>query len=307
MNKVYSLGHSNISIEEFINSLIDIDIKYLIDVRSDPTSSYVPHFNRDNLEKSLEKKQIQYFYCGRELGGRQEIQFDKYTYTSEYEEAIKNIVKIITLGKSAIMCSEKDYKNCHRKFISETLLKQGYDVIQIKFDKNKQIAQSNINRFGLVEDSKKQIIYTIGYTKKNLQDFVSLIKKHGISKIIDIRLKNNSQLAGFAKSEDLKYILENFLSVGYLHKPELSPTEEIFKKYKNDKNWDEYVISFTKLMEERNVHEIIDDIISDTNSICLLCSEDTADKCHRRLIAENYQQFNNSISVKHLTKKDLFN
>jgi uncharacterized protein (DUF488 family) len=155
-----------------------------------------------------------------------------------------------------------------------------------------------------MNDSFIKSIYTIGYTKKSLEEFASLIIQNNITKIIDVRLKTNSQLAGFAKASDLKYILENFLHIEYFHEPKLSPTEDIFKKYRTDKNWDEYVTSFNELMKERKINEIIDCIISDSNAICLLCSEDTPDKCHRRLIVEYYKQFNNLIKIKHLTKNE---
>ena len=145
----------------------------------------------------------------------------------------------------------------------------------------------------------------MGYTKKDLEEFVSLIKSHGITKIVDIRLKNTSQLAGFAKANDLKYILEKLLGIKYSYEPDLCPTKEILKKYREDMNWDEYVKSFTKLMKEREINKTLNKVISNSGVICLLCSEDTPDKCHRRLIAEYYREFDSSIEIKHLTKKDL--
>lgn len=152
-----------------------------------------------------------------------------------------------------------------------------------------------------------KILYTIGYTKKNLEEFVTLIKAHSITKIVDIRLKNTSQLAGFAKADDLKYLLENLLGIKYSYEPDLCPTEEILRKYRKDKNWAEYVKSFTKLMKEREMHKTLKRVISNSDGICLLCSEDTPDKCHRRLVAEYYKNFDNSIEIKHLTKEDIVN
>lgn len=300
--EVYSLGHSNLSMEQFISFLKALDVENLIDVRSNPFSIHVPHFNKENLKSVLEDNNIQYNYCGDELGGRQDRQFKDYIYTSDYQEAIKSIERIIdNSGKSAIMCSENDYKRCHRRYISDTLMSHGYNVVHVKYDKNKSLGK----QAPLGEINEMKTIYTIGYTKKSLKEFVSLLKEHNIEKIVDIRLKNTSQIAGFAKANDLEYILEELLGIKYLYEPELSPTEEILKKYKEDKNWEEYVKSFTKLMKDREIDKTVKRVISDTDRVCLLCSEDPPDNCHRRLVAEYYKEFDNSIKIRHLTSKDL--
>ena len=151
------------------------------------------------------------------------------------------------------------------------------------------------------------IIFTMGYTKKSLEEFVTLLKKNNIEKLIDIRLKNKSQLAGFAKGEDLKYLLEELLGIKYSYQPLLAPTEEMLNKYRVDRNWDEYVSSFRQLMQERDINSILKKEISGFNNVCLLCSEDSAKQCHRRLVAENYQQYDDSIDIIHLSKKDVEN
>ncbi|MBN2603555.1 MAG: DUF488 domain-containing protein [Candidatus Thermoplasmatota archaeon] len=150
-------------------------------------------------------------------------------------------------------------------------------------------------------------LFTIGYTKKSLEDFVNLIMANKIEKIIDIRLKNSSQLAGFAKANDLKYILEKFLDIGYSHVPLLSPSEEIFNEYRKTRNWDQYVKSFNMLMNKRKMDIVLKDAIANHDRVCLLCSEELPNKCHRRLLAEYYKSKGNQIEIKHLTKKDLKN
>lgn len=131
----------------------------------------------------------------------------------------------------------------------------------------------------------EMIIYTIGFTKKSLEEFINLLKKNKIQKVIDIRLNNLSQLAGFAKENDLRYILR-LVDIGYEHIKKLAPDESIFKEYMQDKNWDMYQKRFNELMKKRNGRKILSDLLKDRKTICLLCSEDTADKCHRRLVAE---------------------
>lgn len=150
-------------------------------------------------------------------------------------------------------------------------------------------------------------LFTMGYTQKSLKDFVTLLKKNNIEKLIDIRLKNKSQLAGFAKGEDLKFLLDDLLSIKYSYQPLLAPTEEMLKKYRADKNWEEYVTSFTRLMQERDMTNILKQEMLDADKVCLLCSEDLPKQCHRRLLAENYKQFDDSIKILHLSKKDLKN
>ncbi len=129
------------------------------------------------------------------------------------------------------------------------------------------------------------IIYTIGFTKKKIEEFINLLKDNNIQKLLDIRLHNSSQLSGFAKSEDLEFILKLF-NIGYKHIPELAPEEEMLRTYRKSKNWSEYENKFKALMEHRNAKMILKNLLEKGETICLLCSEDKPDKCHRRLVAE---------------------
>jgi len=130
-----------------------------------------------------------------------------------------------------------------------------------------------------------EIIYTIGFTKKSLEEFINLLKKNSIQKLLDIRLHNSSQLSGFAKSDDLIFVLKLF-KIGYEHVSELAPEQEMLKSYRKSKDWDDYERKFKALMEQRNAKTILKKILEKGETICLLCSEDKADKCHRRLVAE---------------------
>jgi uncharacterized protein (DUF488 family) len=116
---------------------------------------------------------------------------------------------------------------------------------------------------------------------------------------VHIRLRNNSQLAGFAKQDDLAFILKTF-GIGYEHHPELAPTAEILDTYRKDKNWMSYVSKFLPLMAERSAEASGADILNRYSSPCLLCSEDTADQCHRRLIAESWAEHFSNLEIIHL-------
>lgn len=128
-------------------------------------------------------------------------------------------------------------------------------------------------------------IYTIGFTKKTLEDFITRLKKAGVKRIIDIRLNNSSQLAGFAKSPDLEYILK-LCEIEYVSVKELAPDKGLLNKYRQDKNWNEYEARFKALMNARNAKNTLNNLQLDEKVSCLLCSEDKPEKCHRRLVAE---------------------
>ena len=140
-------------------------------------------------------------------------------------------------------------------------------------------------------------IYTIGFTKKSLKEFVDLLKKNKITKLIDTRLSRDSQLSGFAKSKDIKYVLEEVLKIKYEIIPEFSPTKDLLRTYQKDKDWEKYEEGFLGLIKERELERFKDIVLDEKERICLLCSEEKADKCHRRLLAEFFSSLGNKASV----------
>jgi uncharacterized protein (DUF488 family) len=143
-------------------------------------------------------------------------------------------------------------------------------------------------------------IFTIGFTKKNAETFFSFIKNNKVQTLIDVRLNNISQLAGFAKRDDLTFFLKELCQVNYEHVPELAPTKEILNGYKKgDIAWKSYEDKFLNLMAKRNVEKIITkDLLNDG---CLLCSEHEPHFCHRRLVVEYLNETTNyNLTMKHL-------
>ena len=129
-------------------------------------------------------------------------------------------------------------------------------------------------------------IYTIGFTKKPAAEFFGTLRRAAIRRLIDVRLNNTSQLAAFAKRDDLEYFLREICGADYHHLPILSPTKEILDGYKNKQiSWEEYEPRFLALLAERHVESEVDRHLFDVPTV-LLCSEPTADCCHRRLAAE---------------------
>ena len=142
-------------------------------------------------------------------------------------------------------------------------------------------------------------LFTIGFTKKNAETFFGKITKSGIEKMIDIRLNNVSQLAGFTKKDDLIYFLKKICNCEYAHIPLLAPTKEILDVYKKKEiTWPEYEKRFKDLLIQRKAHALLS--ISELHMACLLCSEPTPDKCHRRLVAEFFKNYFKEIEVIHL-------
>lgn len=142
-------------------------------------------------------------------------------------------------------------------------------------------------------------IYTIGFTKKSARRFFGLLRKSGVKRIVDVRLNNVSQLAGFAKKDDLSYFLSQLGGIGYLHIPELAPDKNMLADYrKNHKDWTLYEKQFLELMRDRRIENSVSkDTVADS---CLLCSEDKPHFCHRRLVAEYLNEHWGGIEVRHL-------
>lgn len=143
-------------------------------------------------------------------------------------------------------------------------------------------------------------VYTIGFTKKSAAQFFTSLKRSGVRRLADIRLNNTSQLAGYAKRDDLVFFLKDICAIEYLHCPDLAPSEEILDGWKKKQiSWDEYERRFLVLMAERGVEKKYGAAFFSTPTV-LLCSEPAADKCHRRLVLEYLQKFNPDLTPRHL-------
>ena len=145
-------------------------------------------------------------------------------------------------------------------------------------------------------------IYTIGFSKKSAYEFFSLLKENEVKKLIDIRLNNTSQLAGFTKGKDLEYFLNEICNIKYVHDTNLSPTKEILDNYKKSKiTWDDYEKQFSLLLNKRNIKEHLKQKYNaNFDKSCFLCSELKPLNCHRRLIAEYIKNNFENVLIKHL-------
>ena len=142
-------------------------------------------------------------------------------------------------------------------------------------------------------------LFTIGFTKKTAEYFFNRLCDRDVKRILDVRLNNVSQLAGFAKRDDLRYFLKTICSIDYKYLPELAPTKEIMDAYKKDKgDWSLYEKRFLTLLSNRRIEERLSKDILDGG--CLLCSEDKPDRCHRRLVAEYLNAKWGNIEITHI-------
>lgn len=142
-------------------------------------------------------------------------------------------------------------------------------------------------------------IYTIGFTKKSAETFFTRLKNAGVKRLVDVRLNNVSQLAGFTKKDDLRYFTKEICGIEYVHLSSLAPTKDILDAYKKHSgDWDVYECKFLDLMASRHIedttpHEVVD-------GGCLLCSEEKPHHCHRRLVAEYLKEKWGDVEIEHI-------
>lgn len=143
-------------------------------------------------------------------------------------------------------------------------------------------------------------IYSIGFTKKTAEQFFGILRTNGIKRLLDVRLNNVSQLAGFTKREDLAFFLKEICGADYVHDPSLAPTQEMLDAYKKNKgDWAEYERQFRALMVERRIPENVDRSLFTIPTV-LLCSEPMPEHCHRRLVLEHLKERWGDLQIVHL-------
>lgn len=143
-------------------------------------------------------------------------------------------------------------------------------------------------------------LYTIGFTKKSAEQFFELLKKNHVKKLVDIRISNGSQLAGFAKGNDLRYFVKQICGMTYEHIADFAPTKDLLDKWrKGEVDWEQYTDVYLDLLNNRNIIEKYGIMAFD--NACFLCSEETPEQCHRRLLVEFLKKHSTEeVIIKHL-------
>jgi uncharacterized protein (DUF488 family) len=142
-------------------------------------------------------------------------------------------------------------------------------------------------------------LYTIGFTRRSAEQFFETLRRAGVRRVLDVRLNNSSQLAGFSKRDDLNYFLGAIAGIDYHHLPAFAPTQEILDQYKKSKgSWEQYASLYNALLRQRQGESGVARELFDGG--CLLCSEPTPEHCHRRLLAEYLHDLWGGIEIVHL-------
>lgn len=348
MNKevLFTIGHSNRSIGEFVDLLKMSEVTAVADVRSHPFSRHAPHFNREQLSDSLRKSGIAYVFLGMELGARREekscyidghAKYELIEQTPAFQSGLDRIRKGVSSHRVAIMCAEKDPLMCHRSILVSRILRQDFDIRHIvssnEIETQEGIEQRLLRRWCMdghnlfhnvseqLEDAYRRQaeeieyvepndaqnvnqtiqIFTIGFTKKSAEEFFTKLNEAGVQRLLDVRLNNSSQLAGFAKQDDLRFFLNAIGGIEYEHVPELVPTKELLDAYKkHGGDWEVYEHEFLELMAKRKIESALSPSLFDHS--CLLCSEHLPQQCHRRLVVEYLDaKWDHKLSITHLT------
>lgn len=143
-------------------------------------------------------------------------------------------------------------------------------------------------------------VYSIGFTHKTARGFFDTLKANRIERLLDVRLSNTSQLAGFTKQSDLEYFLKEICGAEYVHEPLLAPSEDLFRAYRKEHgSWDALASGYLKLLKARRVESVLKPADFKRRTV-LLCSEATPDQCHRRLALEYLQKHWADLKIHHL-------
>jgi len=142
-------------------------------------------------------------------------------------------------------------------------------------------------------------LFTIGFTGKSAEKFFELLLNSKATRVIDIRINRTSQLAGFAKEQDLKYFLPKLAGMDYLVREDLAPDKDLLASYRNKElNWDLFSQNYRKLLDDRGALPSLS--LAEIENSVLLCSENEPEKCHRTILANLLVQIHPTLKVKNL-------
>lgn len=143
-------------------------------------------------------------------------------------------------------------------------------------------------------------LFTIGFTKKSAEHFFNLLRNNGVKQLVDVRISNSSQLAGFAKGKDLEFFIHEICHISYKHIADFAPSKELLDQWhKQEVTWEEYEKIYIQLLKDRDILRKYG--IKAFDGSCFLCSEDTPEQCHRRLLAEYLQEHSSEqVKITHL-------
>lgn len=298
---ILSFGLGNISLAKIGEWLAKHKIRFAVDIRSGERQERNRKYTPMKVSDVLGKAGIEYKDFSNSLGDRPDYRL--HMLSKDFSDTLEKVVELAEEGKVAVFCSEKDYKKCHRKMIASQLSRRGVKVQHIIVDLKKRLpSQMTLEEVERELEHPRRVLFTIGFGKKSMREFGESLKTCRIERLVDIRLRPVSQYAGYARQDDLDYLLE-LLGIEYVYLPDLAPDNELLDKYRKDNNWNYYERRFAEILKERDTRELIERVLRNKRYVCLLCSEDLPAKCHRRLVAEYVKEIFPSIEILHITSK----
>jgi uncharacterized protein (DUF488 family) len=129
--ELYTIGHSTLAFEEFCSLLHQYEVEQLVDIRRFPTSRKWPQFKRDYLERQFPKHGVKYHWLGDQLGGYRSGGYEAYMQSESFREGFARLLEIAREARTAVMCAEKLWFRCHRRYLADYLTEQGHRIIHI--------------------------------------------------------------------------------------------------------------------------------------------------------------------------------
>ncbi len=229
--------------------------------------------------------------------------FELFALTDDFSRSANRIVELAGRDSVLLLCAETDYRKCHRKIIASYLSRKGLLIRHLGRELPRTF-QPTLATTAL-EHPREPIMFTIGFTRKSMRDFVEILRDSKINRVVDIRLRPVSQYSGFARKEDLEFLLE-LVAVEYVHTSELAPTSFLLDSYRANNDWAQYERGFVDLMRQRRPDSLLRQLLTPGMNVAFLCTEDSPERCHRRLVAEYAKTIFPNMRVIHLTSYGTF-
>lgn len=322
--RLYTIGHSGYTFEQFLGLLKVNGIEVLADARSCASPKDGPHFDCRMLGSIIAPFGIKYVSLqeldqrpeGDEFYGADgELLLSRLAEAPVFLHGVASLESCAREARTALLRRSESPFRCSRqiKIVQRILASHGIAIHHVRADgsveteelrkkvKGQPSTEADTAETASNQGAGRQIrVYSIGFTQRTAEAFFDVLKCQGIRCLLDIRLNNWSQFAGFTKHCDLPYFLKQICKAEYRHELLLAPSRELLNAYKKDKiGWPEYERRFFALMAERRVEDVLTPDIFAIPTV-LLCYEPTAERCHRRLVLDYLQDKWGCLNIVHL-------
>jgi len=298
---VYTVGVARTQPQELYQLISDLQIKEVFDVRSISRQRVPKDLRPTKIASLVSKAGATYHDQTVTLGDRPD--FELFALTRDFVESADRIRGFADKTNVLLVCAETDYRKCHRRIIASYLSRKGLLIRHL----GKEL--STIFQPTLAASTLKHplepMMFTIGFTRKSMREFLGIIRDAKINRVVDIRLRPVSQYSGFARKEDLEFLLE-LIGIEYVHRVELAPTAELLDNYRRDNDWEKYERGFVNLLRERKPDVLLRQLLAPGMNVAFLCTEDSPERCHRRLVSEYARAISPNLKVIHLTSYGTF-